>query len=69
MYNKRTNSTHVIHDTMATVSDELRITVRFAPILAEKMENAVENGGYSHLSEYIREAVREKVERSQKVAA
>jgi len=54
---------------MATVSDELRITVRFAPILAEKMENAVENGGYSHLSEYIREAVREKVERSQKVAA
>ncbi|MCL2607604.1 MAG: ribbon-helix-helix domain-containing protein [Methanomassiliicoccaceae archaeon] len=46
---------------MTTISDK-SVSVRFPPAMIEKMERAIDSGGYSHFSELIREAVREKLD-------
>ena len=43
------------------MSDELRVSVRFKPKTAEEIKKAIEEGGYSHVSEFIRDAVRDKL--------
>jgi Arc/MetJ-type ribon-helix-helix transcriptional regulator len=42
-----------------------RITVRTPAVLLTEMEECVRDGSYAHDSEFVREAIREKVEREQ----
>ena len=54
---------------MIPASDDWRITIRVDPVLSVKLNKAVNQGGYFHVSEYIREALREKLERDLAVIA